>query len=162
MLGTLLTELVKLLPQLAVTFFGVFLAFMLDRYIERRKKSQDRSNLLKDLCDELDGIKEKLTGEGHLHFPDIWDSAISSGQIRLLESDQVRKLASVYRDVRRIEYEAMRVRDLAEEYRLAKTKGQVESDLAYLWSRYSATQKDREKKLLEKIKELLKEKWWKT
>ena len=160
MWDTVLTELPKYLPQLGVTFLGVFLAFMLDRGIDWYKNRQNKKDLLRDLRNELEGIRDKLTGKGHLHFPDIWDSAISSGPIRLLESEQVRKLASVYRDVRGIEYEAMRVRDLAEEYRLAKAKGRVQSDLEYLWSNYSAIQKDSEKKLLAKIKGLLKENWW--
>lgn len=156
----MLEELLKLLPQLMVTFLGVFLAFTLDRAIDWRKRSKERKALKCDLRNELEEIKGRLTGKGHLHFPDIWDSAVSSGQIRLLNSGQVTKLASVYRDVKGIEYEAKRVRDLAEEYRLAKAKGHVSNDLEYLWSRYSTTQKSREEELLNKIEKLLKEKWF--
>ena len=152
-------ELARLFPQLVVTFFGVFLAFMLDRAIDWRKKRLDRKCLVRDLRNELEEIRGKLTGNGNLHFPDIWDSAVSSGQIRLLSSEQVMKLASVYRDVKGIEYEAKRVRDLAEEYRLTQAKGQVPSDLKYLWSRYSAILKSNEDELRKKIEELLKEKW---
>lgn len=72
----------------------------------------------------------------------------------------MRKLASVYRDVKGAEYEAKRVRDTAEEYRLAKAKGRVPHDLEYLVSDYSSFQRGREKQLLEKIRELFKEKWW--
>jgi hypothetical protein len=132
---TIFAEFAKYFPQLFVTFVGVFLAFMLDRLIEWRRKSQDKKDLLQDLHVELEGIRDNLTGAGELHFPDIWESTISSCQIRLLKSDQVRKLASVYHDVRASEYEAMRTRDLAEEYRLAKAKGQVPNDLDYIWSR---------------------------
>lgn len=155
-----LEELFRLLPQLGVTFLGVFLAFSLDRAIDWYKRREDRKHLLRDLRNELMEIKGKLTGEGNLHFPDIWDSAVSSGQIRLLRSDQVMKLSSNYRDVKGIEYEAKRLRDLAEEYRLAQAKGQIPQDVGYLWGRYSTVQKSREAELLRRIEELLKEKWW--
>jgi hypothetical protein len=150
------TELLKLLP----VFFGVFLAFSLDRAIDWLKDRRNKQGLLSRLHTELGEIKEKLTGEGHLHFPDIWDSAISSGQIRLLDAEQVRRLSSVYRDVKAVEYEARRVRDLAEEIRVAKAKGHVPNELNYLWSQYSALQRNSEEKLREKVEELLKEKWW--
>ena len=126
------------------------------------KKRQDKEDLLRDLCTELGVIKSNLTGKGNLHFPDIWESAISSGQIRLLESEQVRKLASIYHDVKGMEYEAIRCRDLAEKIKIEKTKGYTQhlNDLTYLWSGYSSVLRDQEKKLLTKIEEILKEKWW--
>jgi hypothetical protein len=154
--------LIGLLPQLLVTFSGVFLAFMFDRGVDWYRNRQKKRSLRHDLHNELKVIRDKLTGKGNLHFPDIWDSAISSGQIRLLESEQVRKLTSVYRDVKGIEYEAKRVRDLAEEVRIATAKGVLTSDMAFLWNRYTSIQKDRETKLREKINELLEEKWWGT
>jgi len=123
LLENLLEDIVRLLPQLVVTFVGVFLAFILDRVIDWRKRRQDKKALLRDLRNELKVIGSRLNGKGYLHFPDIWDSAITSGQIRLLSSEQVIKLASVYRDVKGIEYEAKRVRDLAEEYMIGKGNG---------------------------------------
>jgi hypothetical protein len=152
-------ELAKLLPQLIVTFLGVFFAFMLDRAIDWRKKNQDKKHLVLDLRNELERIKDELTGKGNLHFPDIWDSAISSGQIRLLQSELVLRLESIYRDVKGIEYEAKRVRDLAEVYRLTKAKGQVSGDLEYMWGRYTASLKSGEDDLRKKIEALLQEKW---
>jgi len=83
-----------------------------------------------------------------------------------LDSEQVRKLASIYHKVKGLEYEAKRVRDLAEEIRLAEAQGHAPNDLnslrglKHLWNRYSLVQKDREEKLRKKIVELLKEKWW--
>lgn len=134
--------------------------FLKDEILEQKK--QDRKDLLQDLFNELGVIKSNLTGKGKLHFPDIWESAISSGQIRLLESEHVRKLASIYHDVKGMEYEAIRCRDLAEEIRLAKAKGQDKhlDDLTLLWSRFSAILRDREKRLLIKIDEILKEEMW--
>lgn len=166
MWDTIIAELVKYLPQLLVTFFGVFLAFMLDRFIDWRRDRHKKQSLLSHLHTELETIKKNLEeklGSGNLHFPDIWDSAISSGQmIRLLDSEQVPKLANVYRDVKAGEYEAKRLRDLAEEVKLTKAKGRVPADLNFMWSQNSASQMSLEKNLLEKIIELLKEEWWQT
>jgi hypothetical protein len=150
------------LTEFLAGLFGVFLAFTLDRAINEQQKRKDKENLLTDLFTELTVIKRNLNGKGNLHFPDIWESAISSGQIRLLNSEQVRKLASIYHDVKGMEYEAIRCRDLAEKIRLEKTKGHTTylNDLTFLWSGYSAVLRDREKKLLKKIEEILKEKWW--
>jgi len=44
--------------------------------------------------------------------------------------------------------------------RAAEAKGRVPQDVAYVWNRYSIIQKDHEKRLRDKIMELLKEKWW--
>ena len=98
-----------------------------------------------------------------MFFPDIWESAISSGQIRLLDSHQVRGLTSIYHNVKGSEYEAIRVRDLAEKIRLGKAKGQSDAYLkgsVSLWGKYSAILIEREKKLSTKIEDIFKEKWW--
>lgn len=145
-----------------MTFIGVFLAFLLDRFIDWRKMNRDRRSLLSELHTELVGIKTNLTGEGKLHFPDIWESAVSSGQLRLLNSEQVAKLASVYKQVKGLEYEAKRTRDLAEEYRITDaTKAVVPNELRYLWGHYSRVMKANETALSEQIGKLLEEKWWK-
>ena len=151
-------ELLKLSPQLLVTFLGVFLAFSLDRAIDSYNRRQNRKDLLRDLRDELEEIKRKLRGKGNLHFPDIWKSAISSGQIRLLNSEQVTKLARVYRNIQGAEYEARRFRDIAEKYRAGgrSDKERLEEPLV----KFSVVHKRRERKLRGKIEELLKENWW--
>ena len=162
-----LAELVRLFPQFAVTFLGVFLAFLLDRAIDWRNRRRDRRDLLRDLRDELEETKDKLTGKALMLYPDIWDSAISSGQIRLLNSEQVTKLAKVYRLIKGTEYEAGRVRDVAEDYR-KRERIEVEHGLVLwdskplkkLWRDYSIKQKSREKITRKMIEEILKEKWW--
>ena len=159
-------ELAKLVPQFAVTFFGVFLAFSLDRVIDWIYRRRDRNDLLRDLREELEETKSKLTGKGYMLCPDIWDSAISSGQIRLLNSEQVTKLARVYRYIKGTEYEAGRVRDLAEDYRrrerIEVEHGHVPWDskpLKELWRDYSIRQKSREEITRTMIEEILKEEW---
>jgi len=141
---------------------GVFLAFYLNRIIEKAKNKKLKKNLLQDLREELEEIKGKLTGQGHLLYPDIWRSAISSGQIRLLDSNQVNRLAKVYRKIQGLEYEAKRVRDAAEDLR---RMGPLVSDkerrlLHQRWADYSQILNNLEKELYKMIEEVLKEEWW--
>lgn len=152
-------ELAKLFPQLAVTFLGVFLAFSLDRAIDWGKRKQDRRDLLHDLREELEESKKKLTSQGILLYPDIWESAISSGQIRLLNSEQVTKLARVYRFIKGTDYEATRVRDVGEDYE-GKRLREDSIALSERWRELSTILKQREAKLRNMIEEILKEKWW--
>jgi len=158
-------------------FFGVLAAFGLDRLVEWVRKYLSRRNLLRDLREELGETGNKLTGAGSLLYPDIWDSAISSGQIRLLKSEQIRKLARVYSFIKGTEYEATRLRDAAEDFRKAPTGILIQKDgsrietpeqiwqkkfLHKRWTDYSGVHLARETELRGKIDEILKETWWKT
>lgn len=154
----MLKEFLELLPQLLVTFFGVFLAFMLDRGIEWAKNRRAKNDLLRDLHTELEESRDKASGQANLHFPDIWKSAISSGQIRLLDSEQVRKLAKVYRGIQAAEYEAKWVRQAKED--LLTGEGHLKTRLERRWKFYSEGQVNRERILRQEIVEVLKEKWW--
>lgn len=64
---------VTLALELAVTFFGVFLAFMLDRFIDWRKEQQTKTEMLKNLSCELKELKKFLTGDAYRLYPDVWD-----------------------------------------------------------------------------------------
>ena len=59
-----------------------------------------------DLRDELEDIRGKLPQKGNFLdiSPDIWESGIYSGQIRLLSSEQVNKLAKIYKLVKLVDY----------------------------------------------------------
>ena len=148
--------------ELLITFLGVFLAFTLDRAIDMYYNRRDRRDLLRDLHNELEETKGKLTGAASMLYPDIWDSAISSGQIRLLKSEQVTKLARVYRRIKGTQYEAMRLRDAAEDYRkMSKTPSPDASvQLHARWLDYSIAHKKREEETRKMIEEILNEKWW--
>jgi len=148
-------ELISLLPQLLVTFSGVFLAFLFDRLIDWNNRKRNKKNLLRDLHDELKEIRGKLRGQVFLLYPDIWDSAISSGQIRLLTSEQVTKLATVYRFIKGTDYEAMRVRD-------AKEDSERESNVRTLnrLRELLIAHKSRESNCRKRIDAILQEKWW--
>ncbi|MGD0204551.1 MAG: hypothetical protein ABSC20_11690 [Candidatus Bathyarchaeia archaeon] len=102
---------VTLALELIVTFSGVFLAFMLDRVIDWRKEQQAKKELLKNLSCELNELKNSLTKDAPKLYPDIWDSAVASGQLELLDSEQLTKLTNVYRKIKGTDYEGTRVRD---------------------------------------------------
>ena len=50
--------------------------------------------------------------------PDIWDSAIASGKLYLLDPEQQTKLTNVYRIIKGTDYEAVRVRDAKEDFEI--------------------------------------------
>jgi hypothetical protein len=146
--------------ELLATFLGVFAAFSLDRLIDWIKNFRSREDLKRDLRNELEEIRGKLTGRGLRLYPDIWDSAISSGQIRLLNSEQVRKLRNVYDLVKGTDYEAMRVRDAAIDFEKAKAGQQKDTSLwEQRWAEYSQHGIQREKELRAMIENILKEDW---
>lgn len=153
------STLFSFLTEFSAGLLGVYLAFTLDRTVENRKKEKERKDLLCDLRDELEESKAKLTGKGNLHFPDIWKSAISSGQIRLLTSEQVRKLSKVYRRIQAIEYEAKVVRQNRE---ILATCEPLQRDIvAKRHGILSSILIENETKLCNEISELLRENWWK-
>jgi hypothetical protein len=67
--------------------------------------------MLRNLACELNRMKDNLTGDAYRLYPDIWDSAIASGKLYLLEPEQQTKLTNVYRIIKGTDYEAVRVRD---------------------------------------------------
>ena len=145
---------VALVLELSVTFFGVFLAFMLDRLIDWRKEQQAKKELLKNLSYELNELKKSLTGDAYRLYPDVWDSAVSSGQLNLLSSEQLNKLTKVYHTVKGTDYEAIRVRDAKEAYMLNGTP-----DARKDWGILSIAHKTRMEETMAEIDSVLKEHW---
>lgn len=157
-------DLVKLLPQFVATISGVFLAFVLDRVVDWGYRRRDRRKLKSDLQNELLEIKGKLfpkTKSVLALYPDIWDSAVSSGVIRLLSSDQTIKLTRVYSYIKGTHFEAEWVRRAIEEFNSVppaekERKQWLEIRFKELWDRHLKRGKD----LNGRIEDLLKEKWW--
>jgi hypothetical protein len=104
-------EVTVLIAEAVVTFTGVFLAFSLDRYIDREKEQKARKELLRNIMEELERIKDELLGEAKLLYTDIYDSAVTSGKLDLLNTEQLTKLTNVYRKIKEQEHEATRIRD---------------------------------------------------
>jgi hypothetical protein len=143
---------VTLALELIVTFSGVFLAFMLDRVIDWRKEQQSKTELLKNISCELNELKKSLIGDVYRLYPDVWDSAIASGKLDLLNSEQLKKLTNVYRKIKGTDYEAVRVRDAKEAYNQTGS-----NDAANNWSILSKAHKIRMEETKTLIDEVLKE-----
>jgi hypothetical protein len=145
--------------ELAITFSGVFLAFTFDRIIDRRKENHAKKDLLRNLCFELNELKSKLTGAAYRLYPDIWDSAIASGQLSLLSSEQITKLTKVYSLVKGTDYEAIRVRDAEEAFK----SNNHPTTMKYLrenWEGLSLAHFKRMEATRTAIDNILKEKLW--
>ena len=157
---------VSFLTEFSAGLLGIYLGLQLDRIREQRKKNQNKKDLLHQLHTELEEIKTKLfpqTKSVLMLYPDIWNSAISSGQIRLLNSEQITKFTKVFRFIRGTQYEAERVRDAIEEYNSVhvgerKRKAWLENRYKELWARHNK----RGEQLSLEIENILKEKWWKA
>ncbi|HYB92957.1 MAG TPA: hypothetical protein VED00_02310 [archaeon] len=148
---------VTLTLGLLVTFAGVFLAFTLDRAIDRIKRIQAKNELLKNLACELSELKKNLTGDAYRLYPDIWDSAVASGQLELLTSEQVTNLANVYRKIKGTDYEAIRVRDAREAYMMRAPNPYT--NLEENWTDLSKRHLVRMEETKALIDEILKEPW---
>jgi hypothetical protein len=150
---------VTLVLELSVTFFGVFLAFMLGRLIDWKKEQQAKKELLKNLSCELNEIKKGLTGDAYRLYPDVWDSAVSSGQLDLLDSEQLSKLTKVYRIIKGTDYEAIRVRDA--KAALMQANPNPYNNLENNWINLSNSHRIRMEKTRAEIDAVLKEPWLK-
>jgi hypothetical protein len=90
-------------------------------------------------------------------YPDIWDSAVTSGQLELLTSEQVTKLANVYRKIKGTDYEAIRVRDAREAYTMRTPNPYT--NLEENWTDLSKRHLVRMEETKALIDEILKEPW---
>jgi hypothetical protein len=77
---------------------GILLGFLLDRGIEYDKDKRLKNDFLNLIRDELKYIKGSIYPQVpavYLLYTETWDSAISSGIIRLFSTEQVAKLSSL-------------------------------------------------------------------
>ncbi len=152
------------LSELFAGILGILIGFSLNRRIDARKDEQDKKDLLRDLRDELEETKRKIfpqTESVLMLYPETWDSATSSGRIRVLNSEQVRKLSKVYRDIKGTQYEGEWVRRAVEEFNnVPETEKERRKWLEKRYSDLWARQLERGKELSVEIEEILKEKWW--
>lgn len=144
-------------------FFGVLGAFALERLYSWYKDGQNRKKLKENLKNELESCLSQLTGKGMLLPTMMWNSTVTSGDVKLLSFAERTQLSSVYFEIDNHNYEAKRVRDSAI---VARTGSHdvilngMKEPRAY-WERLSKTLREHEEILRQKISKLLKEPWWK-
>ena len=158
------TTFLSFLTSLSAGILGILIGFALDRKIERIKHNRVKRDFLTLIHDELTEIKGKISPQTKsvlMVYPDVWDSLISSGVIRLLSSEQVTRLSKVYKSIKGTQYEAEWVRRAIEEYNNVppseKERRQwLKNRFSELWLRHN----ERGKGLSKEIEDILKEKWW--
>jgi len=144
---------------------GILIGFALDRKIEQIKDNRVKKDFLKLIYGELTEIRGKIPPQSQsvlMLYPEVWDSLISSGVIRLLSSEQVTKLSKIYRNIKGTQYEAEWVRRAVEEFNNVPESQRVrrqwlQNRYLKLWLRYLESGKE----LSKEIEDILKEDWWK-
>ena len=87
--------------------------------------------------------------------PDIWDSAIASRELDLLDPDQQTKLTNVYRIIKGTDYETIRVRDAKEAFEITHSNDSIRRNYSILDQRH----KERMQKTMDAINGVLTEHW---
>lgn len=143
---------------------GILTGFALDRRIEQTKEVRVKNDFLALMHNELKEIKGEIppqTNTPLMLYPEVWDSFVSSGLMRMLSAEQVTKLSSVYRFIKRTQYEAEWVRRVVEEHSSVPDFEREKKE--FLLVRYKFLQDAYErhgKQLSQQIEKILEEKWW--
>ena len=144
------------------SFLGILAAFGLRRWWGWRKDSQNRKKLKESLKNELEKCMSLLKGEGMLIPTKMWNSTVTSGDVKLLSFNERTQLSSIYFEIENHNYEAKRVRDSAI---VARTGNRhiIENGMSQAmahWVRLSKRLREEENFLKQRISKLLKEPWW--
>lgn len=142
---------------------GIMAGLSLDRVREQAKDNRDKKDFLVLMRNELTEIRKNIPPQRKVPlmlYPEVWDSFVSSGLMRLLSAEQVTKLRSVYKFVKGTQYEAEWVRRRVEEHEgLPDT---MKSEKEFLKRRCMFLQASYEghgKELTEEIDKILEEPW---
>jgi hypothetical protein len=77
------------------------------------KDAGNKKKLKENLKNELENCLELLTEKGNLLPIMMWNSTVTSGDVKLLSFDERNKLSKIYFEIDNYNYEAKRVRDSA-------------------------------------------------
>jgi hypothetical protein len=146
---------VALALDLLATFAGVFLAFMLDRLIDWRRDEKIKKVLLRNIAHELNRVKDDLTGEVKRVTHDVYDSAVASGRLNFLASEQLMKITDVYTKIENTNIRAMSVIIANEAFGRSKSDAFFREEYSSLTNAYNIRKQETSKL----IDEILKEPW---
>jgi len=96
-------------------FLGVIGGLAAQRLYDWIKDEGNKRKLKENLKNELEKCIELLTGQGNLLPIMMWNSTVTSGDVKLLSFDERNKLSRIYFEIANHNYEAKRVRDSAVE-----------------------------------------------
>jgi hypothetical protein len=130
---------------------GVFSAFSLNRLVDWQKDQEIKKDVLRDIHYELVETQKKLGHWVPLLYTYVWDSVVVSGQIRLLNSEQIEKLIRVYKLIKETHFESQRIREIEHlAYSVPKNQNLIQAHNVQIAS------------VRDMIKKVLKEDWWKN
>jgi RNAse (barnase) inhibitor barstar len=99
------------------SFLGVFLGFIVNYIYQYIKNFNDRIYYRDNIKSELELCIKRLEKVGNLLPVDRWISIRNSGALKFFSRTEVDNLSRAYEAIQNNNYEAKRVRDLAEEYK---------------------------------------------
>ena len=102
----------QFMPAFLPPFFGVLVAFLVQRFWQEIQDMKDRQKFLRGVKQELESCSRLLGGKGNLCPTDMWKSGISSGFLKLLSHEDKTELASIYFRLECHNYEAEKVSDV--------------------------------------------------
>jgi hypothetical protein len=102
------------------SFLGVIGGLASKGLYDYIKDAGNKKKLKENLKNELENCTELLTGQGNLLPIMMWNSTVTSGDVKLLSFNERNKLSRIYFEIDNHNYEAKRVRDSAV---VAKTGG---------------------------------------
>lgn len=145
-------------------FLGVLGGLGSERLYDWIKDRETRSKLKQSIRNELETCMSLLTGKGNLLPTTMWNSTVTSGDVKVLSFDDRKHLSSMYFEIENHNYEAKRVRDSAVVAKTGSYKVIAGGrDIAEAhWRGLSELLYKEEQSLKKKISELLKNPLWNT
>jgi len=141
-------------------FGGVLLAFAISRLYDWWKDQREKRKLLQSLKRELKDCLERLEGKARLVPIDIWQSAIASGKVMLLSSEQLEKLGRIYHGLSNHNFDSKKLWNVSVIAKTEKDRS-PHTPAKLMWTGLTKYQRGREKALKASMLRLLDgEKWW--
>ena len=143
-------------------FLGVVGGLATQRVYDWLKDERNKKTLKENLKNELENCMELLSGQGNLLPIMMWNSIVTSGDVKLLSFDERNKLSRIYFEIDNHNYEAKRVRDSAVEAKTGSYRVRVGGRTlaeAY-WDQLSKALIKEERILKAKVSDILKDELW--
>lgn len=143
-------------------FLGVVGGLAAQRLYDWLKDEGNKKKLKENLRNELERCIELLTEKGNLLPTIMWNSTVTSGDVKLLSFTDRTKLSTIYFEIANYNYEAKRVRDSAVVARTGGSEalfdGRPKAE-AY-WIELSKNLQITESTLKKQISQLLEDQFW--
>lgn len=139
-----------------------FWVFLFERAYEGYKDEKNRKKLKDNIKKELESSFTLLGVKSNLLPTIMWNSAISTGDIKLMSFEERTVVSSTYFDIENYNYEVKRARDIAiiADIRNPDNIMRRRTEAQEYWLNLSSDLSRNQKMLREKINKLLKEPLW--